>query len=1164
MRISWLAGGVALSALALATSGAYAQEITGAIAGQVTESGHPVGGAKVEVTNTGTGATYNAVSAGNGFYTVRNLPPGGPYTVKVTTPDSATSISDVDQVQIGAPYQLDVVLGSAVSEVTVSAAPRSRAVATIQTGPRTTFTATEIAHAPSFGGDLHDLARINPFVTIDQANSNAMIIAGANNHFNTIYLDGVRQSDDFGLNNNGYPTQRSPFSLGIIQAMNVEVAPYDVQYGNFQGGILNVVTKSGTNQFHGGIEWSYDSDQFSGHRIGAQALLIPNASDRTVTTKFHDEAVSANFGGPIWPDHLFFFFGYDRYTGTGAATFNPQDVAGANPIAGVTQANVTTVQNILSAAGPTGYGYNPLNYGGTQPVIDQKWFTKFDFYPVEGQHFWFSYQNTSGTSYNVPSGSTANKILNLASNDYILGQTLIAYTGDWTAHWTPNFSTEIEYTQRDVTSPTILQTDNHARFQIQLPSSGNIYLGTDISRQANNLGVFDKQIKFKGHLTLVDHVITAGYERERIDEFDLFVQNATGDFVFSSACGAGDALINLANHQACSLTYQNAFDNNPITAASTATYFTDVLYGEDEWHVTPELTLSGGLRYESYHSPTAPQLNPRFVNQYGYANNLTIDGESILLPRIGFNWRPDPTWTITGGFGLFSGGNPGVYTYNSYTNPGNITGTKTYRCTQANCDAQATALTLGGVDPLKNVTGAIPLSVQQDITSSANLGTGIANALDPNFKPPATWKASLSIVKTVDFTQVDWMHGIGTFLGDGWRFHGDVLWAKVQNGVLWQDVWGLQNQLTAANAAAILGSATASPNGTAPDGRPLFNPARYTNSLNRTSGSDILLTTTKGGDTLVWAIGVGRSFPWGLDVDYTYTGQHVRDVSAATSSVATSNYNNLISADPNHPALSTSGYEIKYEHRLNINFSHRFFGDYKTTIRLFLYERAGLPFSYGFCTTNSSSCISGSSSSPADQLFGQANTSTNHQLLYVPAADSNGNVTTGSDPLVRYQPGFDVAAFNTFLHQTGLIRYAGQISPRNAFKSRDYATGDIQFAQEIPGGFPHGAKGELYISIINFVNLMNKNWGIDNQVGFPYVFAPVVAYNCQWSGKTFGSGSGAVVMPSCVTGQGNYYQYNTLRPQVTAAGVNQFSTVQTLNQPPVATWAVKFGVRYKF
>ena len=55
--------------------------------------------------------------------------------------------------------------------------------------------------------------RLNPFVTIDEANSNSLIIAGANNHFNTIYLDGVRQSDDFGLNNNGYPTQRSPFSL---------------------------------------------------------------------------------------------------------------------------------------------------------------------------------------------------------------------------------------------------------------------------------------------------------------------------------------------------------------------------------------------------------------------------------------------------------------------------------------------------------------------------------------------------------------------------------------------------------------------------------------------------------------------------------------------------------------------------------------------------------------------------------------------------------------------------------------------------------------------------------------------------------------------------------------------------------------------------------------
>ncbi len=74
------------------------------------------------------------------------------------------------------------------------------------------------------------------------------------------------------------------------------------------------------------------------------------------------------------------------------------------------------------------------------------------------------------------------------------------------------------------------------------------------------------------------------------------------------------------------------------------------------------------------------------------------------------------------------------------------------------------------------------------------------------------------------------------------------------------------------------------------------------------------------------------------------------------------------------------------------------------------------------------------------------------------------------------------------------------------------------------------------------------------------MFAPVTAINCQYSGLTLDK----VAMPVCAKGQGNFYQYNTFRPQVTATGVNQFSTVQTLGNPPVPTWVIKFGVRYKF
>src|SRR5215469_14000989 len=263
MRLRTLAASAAFCALVLAAA-AQAQEITGGVAGTVTENGKAIAGADVTVTNLATGVAVATTSGAGGFYTVRNLPPGGPYSVTVTAPDKSTDTQKIDEVAIGAPYSLDFALGApSASEVLVTAAPVVRG-ASIATGPRTTFTAKDIGTLPSFARDLHDLVRLNPFVTIDQANSNSLIVAGTNNHFNTIYVDGVRQSDDFGLNNNGYPTQRSPFSLTIIQAVNLEIAPYDVQYGDFEGGILNIVTKSGGNTFHGSAAYEYDSNVLSG------------------------------------------------------------------------------------------------------------------------------------------------------------------------------------------------------------------------------------------------------------------------------------------------------------------------------------------------------------------------------------------------------------------------------------------------------------------------------------------------------------------------------------------------------------------------------------------------------------------------------------------------------------------------------------------------------------------------------------------------------------------------------------------------------------------------------------------------------------------------------------------------------------------------------------
>ena len=132
-------------------------------------------------------------------------------------------------------------------------------------------------------------------------------------------------------------------------------------------------------------------------------------------------------------------------------------------------------------------------------------------------------------------------------------------------------------------------------------------------------------------------------------------------------------------------------------------------------------------------------------------------------------------------------------------------------------------------------------------------------------------------------------------------------------------------------------------------------------------------------------------------------------------------------------------------------------------------------------------------------------------------------------PIVTYGGGFDLTAYNEFLQETGLIQYAGQIAPRNAFRSPDITTFDIHLEQELPAFFPGGARLSLYADIENLGNLLNDEWGVLQQVGFPYTSTNVTATNL-----------------------GAQWRYNGLFDR-TAASFNAQSV-----------WQAKVGVRYKF
>ena len=1092
----------AAAALALGMSSmAWAQETTGAVHGLVTgDGGKPLAGATVVVTHVPSGTSVTTTTNGDGAYDAQNLRTGGPYTVTATSSVGAKTLR-IDDIEAGPAYNLNINVGAAVSEIIVTGT--AARAAQVQTGPRTIITSRDIQTLPSFTRDLRDLVRLSPFVTLDPTNSNAMIIAGANNRFNTVYVDGVKQADDFGLNANGYPTQRSPIALSVIQSSDLEIAPEDVQYGSFQGGILNIVTKSGTNAIHGSGYVEYDDN----HMAGASVQGRPIA-------RFRDVTYGATLGGPIWRDRLFVYGGYEHYKGFGANSpiYGPTGSSAPNLVTGVTQADVDNVRNIMK----TVYNFDPLNWsdvGGEQ--TDTKWFGKVDFNINENHRAVFEYQRTDGTttfngagSGTSDSTSTTAPVLELGSHWYNLDQILTAYTGELFSHWTNSFSTDVFYTHKAVDQIRApLAGNSFAEFDVTLPDGAKIIAGPDISSQGNVLQNTDQLFKFRAHYTMGDHVFTAGYEREWLDVFNEFVQNGNGQYVFNGTCGSGNGLTNLQNKVACQLTYANAPDNIKADAAASWSDITNAFYVQDEWRPAPGVTVHFGVRDELYDQPGKPAFNPRFLAQYGFSNTATLNGKNVLMPRFGFNWTPDPTVIVTGGVGLYSGGTPNVWISNDYSNTGNLIGAVTCRPTGP-C-----ATSLLNVDGFN-----VGADAKAANTATAVTNNGIVNALDPHFRPPSTWKATLHAQKTFD---IPWVGGMSNpWIGSDWNVHGDFIYQKVKDAISYVDLLAASAPLSAA-----------------PDGRPRFSPTRFT--AVRSTGYDLLLTDTHQGGGEVWSVGLGKDWHsgWldGATFDFSYTGENIRDVNPGTSSVAASNYGTFAVSDPNHPALAISNYNIKWEFKLTAGYRRAFFGDYFTDVRLYAQRRAGLPFSYTFQS-------SASSGTAADQMFGESGVfaSRSRQLLYVPKADSTGAVTATSDPIVTYGSSFNVAAFNQFLQQSGLIKYAGQITPRNAFTSRPQTTADLRISQEIPAFFPHGSKGRFYLDIIDLPNLLNSNWGQVQQISFPYFYSLISASNCQNPGS------------ACLHGIGNFYQYNAQNTR-TPSTTDRFSV-----------WQMKVGFEYDF
>lgn len=906
-----------VAATLFSSASIYATETSSGVRGKIVDAnGNPQANLTIELVHVPTKTVKTLTTSDGGVFRARGLAVGGPYRVRLQDGSEFTVKNAEDLfLKLSNTATVNLVIEpKAKKEIETISVTGSALAAAMKQGAGSEFGADQIANTGSIGRDLKSVLARDSKIIVDNTieDGPGLSVAGANIRFNSLTVDGVKQNDDFGLNKNGYPSRRSPISLDAIEQLSVNIAPFDVSYGSFQGGNINVVTKSGTNDLSGSLFYYKSNDSLIGDKSDGLDINVG---------EFEEDTYGFSLGGALVEDKLFFFTSYEKYETTspyGKELNNGDGNLTLTEIPGVTEDEFARIDQIANDV----YGYDTLGFDADNKMEDEKLLVKFDWYINDNHRSSFTYQRSTGDTVRDFWPSLGQNNVASVSNRYRHADELSVYSLQFFSDWNDDFSTEVKVGLKQVTTTQVALGDDFAQLRITTPSGGDVYIGPDQFRHANELENDRFNFSIKGNYYLDDeHTLSFGYEREILDIYNLFVFGSKGwaEYVSIDAFEAMDPLLAL---------YQNAPTNNPEDAADDFEYHTDVLYIQDEWAVNDDLTVTAGLRYTKYTNDDLPELNTNFVDRHGYANTENFDGLDLLSPRVGFNYLISDETTIRGGIGLFGGGAPNVWLSNSYGNDG-VRKHVTF----------GLAENYGGWVDLEGFDGRNIPQYYLDNLAPVDADT---NSIDPDFEIPSTWKYNLAVDHVADLSDVG--------LGEDWRLSAEYIYNKVNNAVVYRDL-----NLTQID--------------TAPDGRPIYDTA---------TPFDLSLTNTSRGYSEVITLSAQKAFytdhgMYDLRLDYTH--QNSKEVNPGNAFIAFEGYAMPASSDFQSETLYNSEYEIPHAFSANLSWSGEVFGDNVTRVNLLFTARQGSHYSYTMAT---SGAFGGFGSDFADwNAF-------NSQLLYVP------------------------------------------------------------------------------------------------------------------------------------------------------------------------------------
>lgn len=654
----------ALTVLVLPSSGT-AQGVTGsALQGVVTQgTGQGVEAAVVRVRNLATGEVYAISTRSTGRYFIDFISPGGPYSVTVTAIGFQPETRDGIFFALGQRTTLDFVLSAQVvtlEEITVDAEGVNTFINRGRTGPSTTVSDSLVARLPLQGRNFTDLISTSPQVS-------GTSVAGQNNRFNNIQIDGGVNNDLFGLSGSGTPGGQSgakPISIEAIKEFQVLIAPFDVRQGNFTGGLINAVTKSGTNTFHGSGFGFYQTKDISGSR------------DDPGFAEFDIYQYGGTLSGPLIRDKLHFFAAVDIQQRS-SPFGNSFQITGVNAAddsarAGFSAATADRFAQILTQQ------FGAQNVGDWRaPSLnepDRNAFLKLNWQASERHKLEFTYNFVDAARTTITRAPTSPSLTGRMRDGFNLSGSGHAFDNQTNTGRVKVTSLFGDRVSNEFLAGFSIIRDKRAPDQADLPlilvktgriGSADAWLaaGSERFSQRNVLDQDVVQVQNNTTIDFGEHRLTVGTSNEFFTFKNVFLQAADGVWAFNS-------LDDLEARNPAA--FQRRVAVSPLQAPGTAEF--DVaqlgLYVQDEWLVTPKLTLTAGVRAD------VPFMSGGVTNQVIVNDpNLPIDtgdipdGNIQWSPRFGFNYdaRGDLSTVVRGGVGIFSGRTPYVWYSNAFS-----------------------------------------------------------------------------------------------------------------------------------------------------------------------------------------------------------------------------------------------------------------------------------------------------------------------------------------------------------------------------------------------------------------------------------------------------------------------------------------------------------------